>query len=353
MEGLGLTASAWSGRRVLVTGHTGFKGAWLSLWLQHLGARVAGLALPPEDPTGAFGAFAPWPGLDHRIVDVRDAAAVRDTVAAVNPDVVFHLAAQALVRRGYVDPFPTYATNVAGTSNILHAVGAAPSLKAVVVVTTDKVYANTGEGRPFRESDPLGGSDPYSMSKALAELLVAGWRANGLRPAVACARAGNVIGGGDRGENRLLPDVWRALSTNRPVLLRHPDAVRPWQFVLDPLAGYLVLAERLLSDPRSAAAAVNFGPDDSASESVARVVERALRLWGSGTWDRDQESRDPEATILRLDAQLAWSALGWRPRYSLDQALELTVAWWRAERDGEDLRKLALSQIEAYGGTSR
>jgi len=344
-------SSFWSGRRLLVTGHTGFKGAWLSLWLHRLGAQVSGLALPAEDLAGAFPSLGPWPGLDSHILDLRDADGVVDLVEDIDPEVVFHLGAQALVRRGYSDPFGTYATNVVGTANLLHGVARAKSLLAVVVVTSDKVYANAGLGRPFREDDPLGGGDPYSSSKAVADLLTRSWRSDRLRDgavAIGTARAGNAIGGGDRGEDRLLPDAWRALEAGERLLVRNPDATRPWQFVLEALAGYLLLGQRLATEPARTPRALNFGPDARATRRVADVLERVFQLWGTGGWDTDASIHPPEAASLSLDAGLATEMLGWRPRLSLDIALDWTVQWWRCAAEGGDLRQLALGQIASY-----
>lgn len=341
----------WKGRRVLVTGHTGFKGAWLTLWLERLGAVVTGLALPPEDPAGAFGALGPWPGVASHMVDLRDGPAVAEVVAGADPEVVLHLGAQALVRRSYTDPAGTWAVNVIGTANVLEAARALPALKSVVVVTSDKVYANVGDGAPFTEDDRLGGHDPYSSSKAAAEVATASWRRSyfdDLEVGVATARAGNVIGGGDRGEDRLLPDLWRALESEKGVRLRYPQATRPWQFVLEPLHGYLLLAEALAEARADVPRAVNFGPGLAGCVPVGTVVDRAIALWGGGHWEQEPGQQPHEAHLLHLDASLATSTLGWRPQLDVDTALAWTVEWWRAAAAGEDLRKLAESQIDAY-----
>lgn len=351
LEGLDGMTWSWAEKRVLVTGHTGFKGAWLCLWLQHLGAQVTGVALPPEDPAGTYSALAPWRGLASATVDLRNRDRVREAVQTADPHVIFHLGAQALVRRSYTDPAGTWEVNVLGTANVLEAARRARSLRALIVVTSDKVYANNDDGRPFREDDPLGGKDPYSSSKAGAEVATMSWRHTFFDdgpPRVATARAGNVIGGGDRGEDRLLPDIWRALEHRSPIRLRYPTSTRPWQFVLEPLHGYLLLAQRLILEPATAPSAVNFGPATSDSLPVADLVDRVLTLWGSGVWELITEPQPPEATVLRLDSSLALSSLQWRPRIDLDTALNWTVDWWRAAAEGRDLRKLALTQIESY-----
>lgn len=346
----GADASFWRNRRVLLTGHTGFKGAWLALWLEHLGASVTGLSLPPESPDGIHGAIGTWDGLDARMVDLRDADGVARVVADADPEVVLHLAAQALVRRGYADPVGTYDVNVMGTAHVLRAVQRASSVQAIVVVTSDKVYANDGAGRPFIESDPLGHGDPYSNSKACAELLVASWRTSFLGPKgipVATARAGNVVGGGDVAADRLLPDAFRALAAADVLRLRNPDAVRPWQHVLEPLSGYLLLAQRLATG-ELAPEAVNFGPDDDSCRSVSEVVQRVFDLTGTGTWEPDGGAQPPEASLLRLDSSLAHRRLGWRPRLDLAGTLAWTVDWWRAQVEGSDMRAFSLAQIAAY-----
>ena len=352
-----MTPGFWSGRRVLVTGSTGFKGAWLSLWLQQLGARVTGLALVPEHPEGAFRSMAPWDGLAQHIVDVRNAEGVATVIGAEQPEVVFHLAAQALVARGYADPAGTYAVNVGGTVNVLEAARRSGGVTAVVVVTTDKVYRNRGTGRAFIEDDPLGGDDPYADSKACAEMAVAGWRrcfgeASGT--AVATARAGNVVGGGDRAADRLVPDAVRALAAGQPVALRHPDARRPWQFVLEPLQGYLLLAERLMIQGASERwQSVNFGPPESLMVPVADLISVLCDRWGGGRWISGAAEIGPEMDSLRLDSSLAHDVLGWRPCLDLEEGLRWTVEWHRAQLAGEDMRSLSVQQIARYAGLLR
>jgi CDP-glucose 4,6-dehydratase len=351
LEGL-VNFDAWRGRRVLLTGHTGFKGAWLTLLLETKGAAVSGLALePPSTPSLHALTAVTADGRDR--VDVRDGVAVAARVRAVAPEVVFHLAARSLVRPAFADPVGTYEVNVLGTAHVLDAVRTCPGVRAVVVVTSDKVYAPDSGGRAHAEDSPLGGIDPYSSSKAACELVVAAYRRSYLASAgvgVATARAGNVIGGGDWARDRLVPDVLRALERSEPVALRHPGAVRPWQHVLDPLSGYLLLAERLLAAPEEAPAALNFGPDADGSCSVAALVERlGAGFGGEPGWRPDADgSAVPETAELRLDASRARSTIGWSPRLDLDEAVRWTVEWHRAQARGEDVRALTLDQIAAY-----
>jgi CDP-glucose 4,6-dehydratase len=336
----------WGGRRVLVTGHTGFKGAWLTLWLASLGAEVTGLSagVPTQPSLYALAGIE----ADARAVeaDVRDAEAVRRAVAEAQPEVVLHLAAQPFVRRSYEEPAETWAVNVDGTINVLDAVRQA-RVAVTVVVTSDKCYDNREQRRPFVESDPMGGHDPYSSSKGAAELAVDAWRRSyAIR--VATARAGNVIGGGDWGEDRLIPDIMRAAGAGTPIVIRRPDAVRPWQHVLEPLSGYLLLAQRLWED-EGAAEGWNFGPDAAGAQPVSHIVERVTALWPDElTWEIDPGPHLHEAGFLALDSTKARERLGWAPRWDLDTALERIVEWHRGHRDGADLRALTLAQIDRY-----
>lgn len=335
----------WRGRRVLVTGDTGFKGTWLAIWLQQLGATVVGVGLPPDDPRGIYAAIDAASRFEHHDVDIRDADAISAALRDTEPEVVFHLAAQALVRRGYADPARTYATNVVGTANVLDAVAAAPSVSAVVVVTSDKVYRQDGAERRFRETDELGGNDPYSASKACAELVVAEWRRRTPQIPTATARAGNVIGGGDRGEDRLLPDVVRSIEASASACIRNPSATRPWQHVLDALAGYLVLAEALL-DGGHVVPAVNFGPNESAP--VDAVLDAFIGHLGTGRWQLADGEHPHEEPRLALDVELATKALGWRSRLDLDTTLAWTAEWYRTQLEGGDVAARTLEQIARY-----
>ncbi len=348
----------WRRRRVLVTGHTGFKGAWLSLWLQSLGAEVIGLA--PGVPTrpSLFELAGVGAQMRHLAVDVRDGAATRTALAQARPEVVLHLAAQPMVRRSLLDPVMTYEVNVMGTVNVLEAVRqAGRDVLAVVVVTSDKCYENpAGGSRRFVEGDALGGADPYSSSKACAELVTSAYRRSFFSgkdaPRVAGARAGNVIGGGDWGEDRLVPDAVRAVETGAPLLVRNPHAVRPWQHVLSPLSGYLQLAQALARDETPPAGdgqaqrAWNFGPAEADARPVSWIVQRLAELWGGELeWRLDDAGNPPEADHLALDSSAAERLLGWRPAWPLPRALELVVEWHRAHRRGEDMRRLSLAQI--------
>ena len=343
----------WRDRPVLVTGHTGFKGGWLATWLLALGARVSGYALAADTTPSYFARVGLAERLASRLGDVTHAADLDAALAAARPSVVFHLAAQSLVRRSYRMPVETFATNVIGTARLLEAVRRTPSVQAVVVVTSDKCYANHERPGGYQEDEPLGGHDPYSASKAAAELVTAAYRrsffASGAR--IATARAGNVIGGGDWAEDRLVPDVIRALVRGETVRVRNPSAVRPWQHVLEPLGGYLMLAERL-TESEAFATAFNFGPRDDDAVPVAAVVEMVLGLWGDGRWEAVTEEDAPhEAGLLRLDCRRAHQRLGWRPVLTLKEAAELTVTWYRAAAAATTpaaLFDLGLEQIASY-----
>jgi len=349
--------SAWQGRRVLVTGHTGFKGGWLSLWLHQLGAEVTGFSLPaPTDPS-LFEQTRLAELVNHIEGDVRDMDAVEAAVSAAKPEVVFHLAAQPLVRYSYDNPIETYATNVMGTAHLLDACRRAESVRAVVSVTSDKCYENREWVWPYRESDPMGGHDPYSSSKGAAELVISAYRRSffetGAR--IASVRAGNVIGGGDWATDRLIPDIVRAMLARERPLIRNPNSVRPWQHVMEALGGYLLIAERLLEGQDDFASAWNFGPSEDDAKPVAWIVDHMLDMWGADGWDRPTGTQPHEATLLKLDCSKARAALGWRPRFSLEQALAKVVEWHKGVAAGEDARELSFRQLEEYsslGGVS-
>lgn len=343
----------WHGKRVLVTGHTGFKGSWLSLWLSSLGAEVFGCALEPDTDPALFEQLGLAGDIDHALCDIRDAEALSRRLRHADPDIVLHLAAQPLVRRSYREPLATWQTNVIGTANLLDALRDHRKRCAVVIVTTDKVYENREWPYGYRECDPLGGHDPYSASKAAAELAAATWR-NAYFPAgapvrIATARAGNVIGGGDWAEDRLMPDIVRALAAGRPVPIRNPASVRPWQHVLESLSGYLLLARRLYEENDAAfASAFNFGPEPSDVCDVRAVMSEALRHW-PGEWrDASEPGAVHEAGLLGLSIEKVRAVLGWAPRWSAAEAVEKTIGWYRAVHEGADARALTLSQIEAY-----
>ncbi|MFO0868815.1 MAG: CDP-glucose 4,6-dehydratase [Pirellulales bacterium] len=346
--------SFWSGRRVLVTGHTGFKGSWLALWLQRMGAHVCGLALAPPTQPSLFDRAGVAAGLVDLRVDVRDADAVRQALTDHPPEIIFHLAAQPLVRLSYADPVTTYATNVMGTVHLLEAARRVASLRSVVVVTSDKCYENREWNWGYRESDPLGGHDPYSSSKGCTELVAAAYRRSFFSTAatpvgLATVRAGNVIGGGDWAADRIVPDILRALQRDESILVRNPRAIRPWQHVLEPLRGYLTLAQQLTEHPADWSEGWNFGPSEEDARPVEELVERAIALWGSGAWHTPLDRRPlHEARRLKLDCSQAQERLGWRPRLNLDAALRLTVEWHRAEQAGVDMRDFTWRQIEEY-----
>lgn len=357
MEGLALNPEFWHAKRVLVTGHTGFKGSWLSLWLQQMGAEVIGFALPPESDQGLYRLAGVADALTSVEGDLRDADHLRTVIAQQRPEVVFHLAAQALVRHSIANPVETYATNVLGTVHLLEAVRREPGVRAVVCVTSDKCYENRETERPYVEDDPMGGADPYSSSKGCAELVAAAYRRSYFPPeraaehgvALSTARAGNVIGGGDWAADRLVVDVVRAYLEGSSPTIRNPNAVRPWQFVLEPLAGYLTLAERSMATPGAYARAWNFGPELGDCRSVGWLVERIAQAWGTSTgWTPDRRPQPHEAQLLLLDASLARRELAWRPRLDLNEAVDWTIDWYRSHAAGGDMRELTLDQIARY-----
>ncbi len=348
-----MTPAFWRNKRVFLTGHTGFKGSWLALWLQSLGAEVHGLALEPPTTPNLFTVAQVAIGMSsHTIADIRDLATVQKAMQASQADIVIHMAAQPLVRLSYAEPVETYATNVMGTVHVLESARHTPSVKAVVVVTTDKCYENKEWPWGYRENEPMGGHDPYSNSKGCAELVTSAYRSSFLQSsgiAVASARAGNVIGGGDWAADRLVPDILRAFEQNQPVTIRNPHATRPWQHVLEPLSGYLTLAEHLYTQCQAYAEAWNFGPNDDDAKPVQWIVENLTKVWWEdASWVLDGGDHPHEAHYLKLDCSKAKARLDWHPRWNLENALGAITDWHRAYRDGKDMNALTLNQIQQY-----
>jgi CDP-glucose 4,6-dehydratase len=347
----------WQGRRVFLTGHTGFKGSWLALWLSRLGAQIRGYSLDPSTEPNLFNLACVGTVVEDVRGDVRDYAKLEASMTEFAPEVVFHLAAQPIVRRSYADPVGTYGTNVMGTVHLLEAIRKTPSVRAVVCVTTDKCYQNQGWIWPYREIDPLGGHDPYASSKACAEIVSAAYRTSFFPPdrlhehhvALATARAGNVIGGGDWSEDRLIPDLVRGFCSGQPVLIRRPNAIRPWQHVLESLHGYMMLAQGLLAQNGKFATAFNFGPSDEDIWPVERIATKLVQMWGDGaSWIRDSVPSVHEDHVLRLDASKACVELGWKPRLRIEATLEWTMKWYRAWNEGENIAEFSGRQIAEY-----
>lgn len=347
----------WRGKRVFVTGHTGFKGSWLSLWLQNLGADITGYALKPPTAPSLFEEARVAEGMKSIEGDIRDFVFLKSSIEAAQPEIIIHMAAQSLVRYSYEHPVETYATNVMGTVHILEAVRTTPSIRAVVNITTDKCYENRESIWGYREDDPMGGYDPYSNSKGCAELVTAAYRSSFFNGkdydnhgvAVATVRAGNVIGGGDWAEDRLLPDILSGFEQGKVVTIRNPHAIRPWQHVMEPLRGYLTLAERLFESGTVFAQGWNFGPNEDGAKPVGWIVDKMAALWGGGAqWQLDSCDHPHEAHYLKLDISKARSQLDWRPALSLEDALRLIVYWARQRQAGADVRDLTLAQIHDY-----
>lgn len=345
----------WRGRRVFLTGHTGFKGAWLSLWLEALGASVRGYALVPPTQPNLFDTVNAGTGVDSVIGDIRDLAILREAMTGFDPEVIIHMAAQPLVRESYRNPVDTYSTNVMGTVNVLECARACPSLRAVVNVTTDKCYENREWLWGYREDEPMGGRDPYSNSKGCSELVTAAYRQSFFSTgdiAVASARAGNVIGGGDWAADRLVPDALRAFESGQPLTIRNPLATRPWQHVLEPLSGYLTLAEGLWREGQAHAGGWNFGPPTDSARTVESIVDKLITAWGEGaTWTLDEAAHPHEARELSLDISKARSCLGWEPKWDVDSTLARIVRWHKAWREAADMRAWCLAEITAYTQT--
>lgn len=357
MENVVATNNVWHGRRVFLTGHTGFKGGWLALWLASKGAIVRGYALDPQTSQNLFEAARIGQQIEDIRGDIRNVSKLEPALRDFAPEVVFHLAAQPLVRASYADPIGTYETNVIGTARVLDVIRRTPSVRAVVSVTTDKCYENREWLWGYRETDPLGGYDPYSSSKACAEIVSAAYRQSYFpvtklrehRCAIATARAGNVIGGGDWSTDRLIPDLIRGFIAGEPVRIRSPRAIRPWQHVLEPLCGYILLAEKLLQSDAEFATAFNFGPFDDDARPVGWIADRLVSLWGNGArWIHEEDGGVHEANFLKLDASRARALLHWRPRLRLTAALDWVVDWHRAYQDGADMQRVTTEQIVEY-----
>lgn len=357
MESLGVNQEFWNGRKVLITGHTGFKGSWLAIWLQKMGAHVVGFALPPVTTPSLFESARVPGGMISITGDIRNLDEVRKVLIEHGPEVVFHMAAQSLVRYSYANPVETFSTNIMGTVNILESIRHAKSVRSAIIVTSDKCYGNQEKSTGYKECDPMGGYDPYSSSKGCAELVTTAYRNSYFSnldsrthtPVVASARAGNVIGGGDWALDRLVPDVVSACMENRTILVRRPDAIRPWQHVLEPLFGYLELAEKLHIHGQDYAEAWNFGPGDNGAKSVSWLVDRMVTLWGNGAhWKEDRQVHPHETSTLRLDCTKAQDRLGWLPRLSISDALEWTIAWYKAFRGDKNMRPFTEQQTQEY-----
>ena len=349
--------SFWKNKKVLITGHTGFKGSWLSLWLQCVGAEVVGYSLPPPTKPSLFEIAHVADGMTSCIGDIRDLEQIQAAVSVHQPEIIFHMAAQSLVRYSYSNPVETYETNVMGTVNLLEAVRRVGRIKVVVNITSDKCYENREWSWGYREIEPMGGYDPYSNSKGCAELLTSAFRNSFFNPseferhgvALASARAGNVIGGGDWANDRLIPDIMKAIMKKQPAVIRNPQAIRPWQHVLEPLSGYLLLAEKLWAEGPIYTEAWNFGPNDEDAKPVAWIADRLSSLWGENAiWTLDGEKHPHEAHYLKLDSSKARTRIGWKPRWDLGTALKSVGDWYRAYTNKEEMRERTISQIRAY-----
>jgi CDP-glucose 4,6-dehydratase len=351
MENLVARPSFWQGKRVMVTGHTGFKGSWLTLWLKSMGAEVIGYALAPPTSPSLYESARVADGIVSILADIRDPERLNSAVATHRPEIILHLAAQSLVRPSYDDRLATYAINVMGTVHLLEAVRKAGCVRAMVNVTSDKCYENREWVWPYRENEALGGYDPYSNSKACSELITSAYRNSffGQGTALASARAGNVIGGGDWAQDRLIPDIMRAFLAGCPVTIRNPGAIRPWQHVLEPLNGYLLLAEKLWEGGQSFAEAWNFGPPAEDARSVSWIVDRLSAQWGEGTsCEHDRSEQPHEAGVLKLDSSKARARLGWKPRLSLAATLEWVADWYHAHGQHQDMRRITEQQLVEY-----
>jgi CDP-glucose 4,6-dehydratase len=356
MTGAKIDPAFWAGKRVFLTGHTGFKGSWLSLWLSSMGAKVAAYSLPPNTEPNLFDVLGIEQLISHsQFADIRDLEVLKNAMAKACPEIVIHMAAQPLVRYSYANPVETYATNVMGTVNVLESVRSIPTVRSVVVVTTDKCYENHERDAGYREEEAMGGFDPYSSSKGCAELVTSAYRrsyfssAVDAHPAIASARAGNVIGGGDWSEDRLIPDALKAFEAGKALMIRNPLATRPWQYVLEPLSGYLVLAQALYEKGDAFASAWNFGPRDEDARSVKDVVNLLISRWrGGASWENEGAQQPHEAHFLKLDCSKAKQNLGWTPKWSLEMAMVKIVEWQKAFQSNSSMKEITLKQIDQY-----
>ena len=343
----------WKGKRVFLTGHTGFKGSWLSLWLCSLGAEVRGYALNPPTSPSLFNEAKIDTIIDSQIADIRDQDTLHESMTGFNPDILIHMAAQPLVRYSYDAPIETYEVNVIGTAKVLEVARSCPNLRAIVNITTDKCYENDGRAEGYKENDPMGGYDPYSSSKGCAELVASSYRRSFLQDqgiGIASVRAGNVIGGGDWADDRLIPDILRSFEKNKPVVIRNPKATRPWQHVLEPLSGYLILAQNLYKDQKKYAEGWNFGPNEKDVQPVDWILDKMISKWPNSSWELDNNSNPHEAGFLKLDISKAKSKLDWSPVWELSQTLEKIVSWHQAWLNKDDMQAVCLTEIEEYTG---
>ena len=341
----------WQGKRVFLTGHTGFKGGWMSLWLYSLGAIVKGYSLKPLTSLALFEEANVRSVVDSQIGDILDFDTLQESILSFDPDIIIHMAAQPLVRYSYINPIETYEVNVIGTTKVLEVARSCSNLKAVVNITTDKCYENDNRSEGYKESDPMGGFDPYSSSKGCAELVTSAYRRSFLQEqgiGLASVRAGNVIGGGDWAEDRLIPDILRSFEKNKPVVIRNPKATRPWQHVLEPLSGYLVLAQKLYNDQDQYAEGWNFGPNEQDVKSVDWILDKMISKWPNSSWVLDSNHNPYEADFLKLDISKAKYKLGWKPTWELDHTLDKIVNWHRSWLNKEDMQTICLTEIEEY-----
>ena len=341
----------WKGKRVFITGHTGFKGSWISLWLVSLGAKVKGYALNPPTTPSLFNEARVGEVMESKIGDIGDQSKLYQSMTAFDPDILIHMAAQSLVRCSYTAPIETYEVNVIGTAKVLEVARSCPNLKAIVNITTDKCYENDERSQGYKEEDPMGGYDPYSSSKGCAELVTSAYRRSFLQEqgiGVASVRAGNVIGGGDWASDRLIPDILRSFEKNKPVVIRNPKATRPWQHVLEPLSGYLILAEKLYKNQDKYAGGWNFGPNEKDVKPVDWILDEMILKWPNSSWELDKKSNSHEARFLKLDILKAESKLGWKPVWGLSHTLKKIIYWHKAWLDKKDMQSVCLAEIEEY-----